>query len=67
MKMLKVKTIYPEVGKKYYDYYWLKSYECIGIKKTIAFGTVYICKWEDGRITEHCTKLDDKDREIVED
>jgi hypothetical protein len=52
-----------EVGETYYSCYWQQTYTVIDIKKNVpVWGEVYVCKWDDGHITEHSTQLKpDKD------
>lgn len=56
-----------EVGKKYYCGYWNQVYEVLEVKEYNDWrGWSVVCKWDDGRINEHSTRLwHGKDFEVV--
>lgn len=57
-----------EVGKKYYCGYWRQVYEVLEIQENVpVWGWQAVCKWNDGHINSHCTKLiPGKDYEVLE-
>ncbi len=57
-----------EVGKTYYCNYWQQTYKVIEICKSEVWGWIVVCKWQDGRITSHCTSLKPgKDFEVLKE
>lgn len=48
-----------EVGKTYFDGYWFKSYKVLELRElpNSWMGWAVTCRWQDGDITTHCTKL----------
>ncbi len=58
-----------EIGKKYYNGYWLDTYTVIDYTENPDnwMRWMVTCKWSDGHITQHCTSLDYRyDYEIIE-
>ena len=60
------KSVY-EVGKYYWCGYWQKYYKVLAVGyKDYGYPKSVTIRWEDGRVTTHCTSLDSKkDYELI--
>ena len=56
-----------KAGSTYWCGYWHQSYTVEQIRRDVPiWGTLYRCRWDDGRVTEHATPLDPRrDAEIL--
>lgn len=50
-----------ETGKTYFSGYWHEYFTVIDIKRNMpVWETVYVIKWENGKVSSHATKSDHK-------
>jgi hypothetical protein len=55
-----------EVGKKYFCSYWCKVYEVLRIIELPLGGWQVVCRWQDGSVNSHSTRLiPGKDFEVI--
>jgi hypothetical protein len=56
-------------GKKYFCGYWRRVYEVLEVKEVSDWRQwVAVCRWEDGEVNAHSTRLiPGKDFEVVEE